>query len=145
MKTNSDLQALKEYIERTKNILELSSPQISAIADAESYRMTLLSSFTHVGELAHLNNDALARHFYPYVNAENGLSMQAIDTMRAFCALLIDTTSMENIDLPMIHRQAERILQEAEETDDLRTKILAWDGMVISSYVEPDAAPVPGL
>ena len=125
----SDIEILKQYIDRTKKILELSSPQLTGIENGEEYRRLLLSSFTKIGELAKENNRILNSHFYPIVHSTSTLSEEQILTMRDFSYSLMDATSMENNDLPT------RMLEEAKKKGDLRDIILALDSTVIASYM----------
>ena len=128
-------EALKEYVERTKEILELSSPQLEGIDSAEDYRVHLQTSFQKIGELAHLNNEILREHFFPMVQEGHTPSGDDIEAMHAFRELLIDTTSMENLDLPLIYLQSKFILERAEKGGDIRREIFALDGMVIAAYM----------
>ncbi len=135
MHNETDIDILKQYIDRTKQILDLSSPQLDGIKNAEEYRHVLTESFTKIGQLAQKNNAVLNRHFYPLVDNSAKLTSDEIQTLREFSASLIDTTSMENLDLPLIHMQAQRMLSEARERKDQREIILALDSMVISAYM----------
>ncbi|MBO5564542.1 MAG: HD domain-containing protein [Lachnospiraceae bacterium] len=131
----SDIEILKQYIDRTKEILELSSPQLTGVENGEEYRRLLLRSFTKIGELAKENNRILNKHFYPLIQSTSRLTSEDILTMRDFTSSLMDATSMENIDLPLIYMQTERMLREANARGDLRDIILALDSMVIASYM----------
>ena len=46
------ITALTEYANRTKQILDLSSPQVADIEDADQYRQVLLDAFEEIGKLA---------------------------------------------------------------------------------------------
>lgn len=152
MSSSKDLEALQKYIERTRRILELSSPQLDGIDGAEAYRRTLLSSFAEIGLLAKENNKALAAHFYPLLADDRSPGETDMDTLRRFSSLLLDTTSMENLDHPLILLAAGRLLKTADsarenradpgnpaETPDdareVRAQILALDGMIIAAYM----------
>ena len=135
MNQYSDIEILKQYIDRTREILELSSPQLTGVENGEDYRRLLLRSFTKIGELAKENNRILNKHFYPLIQSTSQLTNEDILTMRDFTSSLMDATSMENIDLPLIYMQTERMLKEANIRGDLRDIILALDSMVIASYM----------
>lgn len=129
------IDVLKEYVENTKKILELSSLQIGDINNAEEYRQDLLSSFKQIGELSKENNEILDGNFYPVVKKQNDLNDDEIKLLQDFSSLLIDATSMESVDLPLIQIQAERVLKEALKHDNTKLKILALDSVVISCYM----------
>ena len=135
MEKNESLERLKEYIERTKEILELSSPQLDGISNAEQYRIQLQKSFQRIGELAQLNNDTLDRFLFPLVDENRIPSDEDVYVMREFSSLLIDPTDMVNFDLPLVYIQAKRMLKIAEDSGDLRSLIIALDNMVLSTYM----------
>ena len=135
MNTHIRLEALKEYIDRTKRILELSSPQLHGINSAEVYRVFLQGSFREIGKAAHKNNAVLDQYLLPLLEDGAKLSADDVELMRTFCSQLMDTTSMENLDHPLIYRQAEQILENAPKDGDLRERILALDGLVIAAYM----------
>ena len=135
MKKEDRLKALKEYTERTRRILELSSPRLEEVGSAEDYRVHLQHSFQEIGVLGRENNETLEKHLFPLVESTPELTDEEVEVLHEFSAMLIDTTSMENLDLPLIFLQAERILEKAENGGDLRTRILAEDGMVIGAYM----------
>ena len=127
------LEALQEYIERARRILELSSPQLDGMDNAEEYRIYLQDCFREIGELGHQNIETLNKYLLPLLEPGADLSEDDIELMRRFSSMLIDTTSMEKMDLPLLYMQADIILKNARESGDLRTLILALDNMVIAS------------
>ena len=129
------LKRLKEYVERTRKILDLSSPQVDDIASEEHYRVHLQHSFQKIGQLAKKNNETLHECFFPLLNKDYPPTEEDKEVLQEFSALLIDTTSMENVDVPLIYLQAKRILEHADEVGDLRSQILALDGMIIATYM----------
>lgn len=126
--------AHERYIELTSWIRELSTPQISVTDSAETYRKNLLGAFRRIGELARVNEQILRESFYPLMDPERDLSDDDIERMREFCQALMDPTSMENLDLPMIYLQSERLLADAEKKGDERVILLALDNMVMAAY-----------
>ena len=129
------IDILAEYVERTKRILELSSLEVANVNNDEDYRKFLLSSFEEIGELSKGNNKILDENFYPVVNKKGNLNKDEIKLLQDFSKLLVDATSMESVDLPLIQLQSERVLKEAKRQKNLRLKILALDALVLSSYM----------
>ena len=127
------LEALQEYIERAKQILELSSPQLDGIENAEEYRVYLQNCFKEIGELGQQNVETLNKYLLPLLEPGADLSEDDIELMRRFSAMLINTTTMENMDLPLLYMQADIILKKARESGDLRSLILALDNMVVAA------------
>lgn len=128
---NSELQ---RYVKLTTWIRELSTPKIKGTSTAEDYREDLLRSFMRIGELAKINQNILNEHLYPLLDPNKDLTEEEMQTMREFCDVLMDPIAMENLDLPMIFVQAERLLKESEKKNDFRLKLITLDMIVISAY-----------
>lgn len=135
MTNEKRIAELSKYIDRAKRILILSSPKLDEIRNEEDYRKHLLESFTEIGKLGQENIETLEKYFLPLLESDRKLTDDDVDLLRTFSSMLIDTTSMENFDLPLIYLQAEKLLEAAEESGDIRDKILAADNMVIASYM----------
>ena len=135
MNNEGRIGILKDYIERTKLILTLTSPPLNKIESAEDYRLYLQRSFQKIGELGQQNVKDLDEFFFPLLAADVELSDEEADDLREFSSMLIDTTSMENIDIPLIFMIAEKLLQRAEKHGDIKELIVAADNMVIAAYM----------
>lgn len=125
---------LNKYIELSTMIRELSSPKISDTASAEEYRLDLIKSFNRIGELAKINQSILDEHFFSVVSSDDKVSEQSRQSLMAFKDALIDPVNMENIDLPILYVQTERLLEDAIRDGDSRTIIICLDTMVIVCY-----------
>ncbi len=125
---------LNRYIELTTWIRELSSPQIASSTTPEEYRDNLIRSFTRIGEISKFNQAILDEHFYPLLEPGRDLNDDDIEVLREFSSSLLDATNMENIDLPMLFIQAEKMLADAEKKGDDRLIILALDNIVMANY-----------
>ena len=124
---------LNHYIELTTWIRELSSPKIDNTESAEEYRINLIRSFNHIGELAKVNQNILDEYFYPLMH-KTSLNEEEIQLLRDFSEHLLDATSMENIDLPMHFMQSQKLLEDAEKKQDDALIILSLDNIVMASY-----------
>ena len=128
------MKNLSRYIEFTNWIKELSSPQARDIANADAYRATLLRNFSRIGELSLVNTELLNEHYYPLIRSEEALSDEDIASLREFSNALVDPFELENLDLPMVYLQAQRLVQDAEQKDDPAVLIRALDDLVIATY-----------
>ena len=129
------LEILKDYIERTRLVLTLTSPPLDKINSAEDYRLYLQRSFQKIGSLGQQNVADLEEFFFPLLRPEVDLSDDEAEDLREFSSMLIDTTSMENIDIPLIYMIAEKLLDRAEKSGDIKEIIVAADSMVIATYM----------
>ena len=128
------LNELKKYIEISTKIRELSSPKINDKASAEEYRLDLIKSFNNIGELAKINQSILDEHFFSIVSSEESISDESKHALMDFKDALIDPVNMENIDLPILYIQTEKLLSDAIKDGDSRAIIICLDTMVIVCY-----------
>ncbi len=131
MSKNSEL---KKYIDIARRIRELSAPAIESISDAHQYRRELLDSFTEIGHLSRVDQQILDDVFYPLIESGHDLCDEELELLREFSNMLIDPTSLENLDLPVFYAQSRRLLEDAEERGDDQLIILALDNIVIAAY-----------
>ena len=125
---------LDRYIELTKWIRELSSPDIEETENAETYRQDLLRSFNRIGELSHINQTILNENYYPLIFSEDAIMDETCDLLMNFRDLLIDPISLESVDFPLLYLQTEKLLHYAEKNNDTRVEILTLDTMVMVCY-----------
>ena len=135
MTNEEKLKELQKYIERAHRILTLCSPQLDEISSDEDYRMFLQKSFLEIGELGLENIETLEKYLNPLLEKDAVLSDDDVELLQTFSSMLMDTTSMENIDLPVIYMQAQKLLENAEQSGDTKKLINALDGMVIAAYM----------
>ena len=128
-------KALTRYAELTQWIRELSAPNIADISSAEEYRDDLLRSFMRISELSSLNENILKEHIYPNLDKDKVLDDEDIEEVRDFCNRLMDPTNMGTIDVTMIYVHVQKLLEAANKKDDVRTKIVALDLLVLSAYL----------
>ena len=126
---------LHRYFEQTEEIRRLSAPHIRDIDGADSYRETLLENYRRIGELAKDNAVILSTYFYPMLESERKLTSEEIRIMRFFSSTLNNASNLINMDIPLIYRQAKRLLEDAECKQDDNMRILALDEVVSTSYI----------
>ena len=133
--SNGNVQSeLDRYIELTTWIRELSSPMIEDSKSAEEYRVDLLKSFNRIGELAKINQSILDEHFFSIVSSGDSLTAKEIEVLNTFRDALIDPVKLENIDLPILFVQTEKLIEDSKIQNDTRSVILGLDMMVIVCY-----------
>lgn len=112
----------------------LSSPSISRIKNADTYRVTLLRNFRHIGKLSRINSEALDTYYFPEICSEKPLSKESVDRIRIFSGMLVNAFSLESLDLPLFYHQSVRLLRDAELKQDEAAIIRALDDVVIAGY-----------
>ena len=135
IKSGKSEAELLRYFEQTEEIRRLSAPHIRDIDGADSYRETLLENYRRIGELAKDNAVILSTYFYPMLESERKLTSEEIRIMRFFSSTLNNASNLINMDIPLIYRQAKRLLEDAECKQDDNMRILALDEVVSTSYI----------
>ena len=135
IKSGKSEAELLRYFEQTEEIRRLSAPHIRDIDGADSYRETLLENYRRIGELAKDNAVILSSYFYPMLETERKLTSEEIRIMRFFSSTLNNASNLINMDIPLIYRQAKRLLEDAECKQDDNMRILALDEVVSTSYI----------
>lgn len=131
---------LQRYIELTGWIRELSAPGVGSIPNADDYRRMLMRNFIRIGELSRVNTEILNSHFYPLMEAGKRYTDAELSRMHRFGDALVNAYNLAYVDLPLLHLQSERILQDAErafetgEKKDPAPLIAALDAYVISCF-----------
>lgn len=129
------LKAFEEYVSNAKECLNLTSPQLDEIADGEEYRLYLQKSFRRIGELGEECNIILEKNLFPILATGYRLTEEDVKDLKQFSTLLADMIVMENTDPILIYLQAEKILERARSSGDVRSLIIALDNMIISTYM----------
>ncbi|MBR5969779.1 MAG: hypothetical protein IK016_05455 [Lachnospiraceae bacterium] len=128
------LSELDRYIEQTKRVRELSSPQASDLADEDDYRKCLLDNFTGIRSYYAENNRILRQHCIPHILSDKRLDDDAVELMSVFSRNLHDGRDITYTDAVLLYRQAKRLLREAEETDDNVLRMRALSFIIASTY-----------
>ena len=125
---------LKRYIDQTNEIHNLASPQIRNISSADGYRARLLKNFSYIGELAKQNEQILENYFFPSVRSGEKKDKAIPDEIQNFLDELIDASSLNNLDHPLVYYHAVRMLQR---TDTLNEEALmkALDNVLVAAYL----------
>ncbi|MBR5970280.1 MAG: HD domain-containing protein [Lachnospiraceae bacterium] len=125
---------LTRYADLTVWIRELSAPKLRTVDSAEDYRKKLLRNFSRIGELARINAGILDTYVFPLLKDDRLLTRQEIDDLLYFCDRLQDAYRMENIDVPILFKVAERLLQDADRKADEALTVRALDEFVTATY-----------
>ncbi|MCR5801712.1 MAG: hypothetical protein K6G57_05205 [Lachnospiraceae bacterium] len=127
-------EKLEEFITGNSDIRELSMPQIQSMHSADDYRGLLQENFLKIGEIAARNRAMLAETLYPMLDSGEKLTDDQIEALEAFTGSITDPGKFENIDLTLLDKVADRLLQDArakEDTDYLVNQLFL---KIVSSY-----------
>ena len=125
---------LNRYVEMTNRIRELSSPLLESISNAEEYRVRLLENFRKIGDIARSNNTILDEIYYPLLDTEIPLPDEVVEDMRDFADAMINAYTLENLDLPMMYKQAGKMLADAKAKGETAGIIRALDEFITAAY-----------
>ena len=126
--------ASDKFVELTVWIRELSSPQLTYINNAESYREKLLINFRRIGDLAHISTGLLDESLAPLLRSTRLLTDEEVAALQGLKEKLMDTYVMDTLDPPFLYRVALRLLEDAERKQDPEAIIRSLDDYVMTAY-----------
>lgn len=122
------------YIDLTLQVRALSSPLISDIENEKGYRDTLLDNFRHIGEYAREKNQIMQEAIQPLLDSKRLLKKGEIEDLKYLYARIFNAYRMENLDIPLTFRIADRILYDADKKGNEKDIIAALDAKVEISF-----------
>lgn len=133
-----DISILSEktnrYIENTIEMRNLSSPEIENIYSAEEYIRVIEKNHLRIEELAGENKTIMAEYISPLLNGASRLSDELSVVLNDFCEKLLDVYDMVDVDLPILMRVSDRLLQDAKLKEDADYLVRQLDLNVIANY-----------
>lgn len=123
-----------KYIDLTLKVRSLSSPLTSEIESDKGYRDTLLENFKTIGAFAVEKNQILEQDINPLLNSHRRLTKGELDDLKYLYSRIFNAYQMENLDLPLTYRIADRILLDADKKENERDIIAALDAKVEISF-----------
>ena len=131
---NELTKAYQDYIRRTEEIRQLSTPSFDNINDVEMFAVKFRENFTRIGELAALNREFLDRIFFPTIDSDDALEKGEIQQLEIFSRELVNEVSVENLDLPIASLIEERLAMEAGRKKNFYEKIRRMDAQMGICY-----------
>lgn len=131
---NQRKENFEKYVDLTLRIRQLSSPLISDIRNAKEYRKLMMSNFRTIGELSQEKNRILEEDILPLLTSRRKLKKTEIQDLKDLYGKIFDARRMENLDVPLAKRIADRILYDADKKGDEKDIIAALDAKVEISF-----------
>ncbi len=125
----------KQYVEQVAKIRALSTPEVNISMSASEYYDALIRNFTTIRELAVSNREILDEDIYPFLNqTEELLDEEIAAEFREMSESLVDAYNMENLDMMMTARIADRMYRDAVAKGDLHYIIEQLDACIEAYY-----------
>ncbi len=125
METTAEPLTYDRYIENMTMIRQLSSPRIDEEDNAEQYSKRLRDNFSLIGKLAMENRELLDKILFPLLQREEMLTDEEVAKLREFGMRLFsdETYGMGELDLPIMIRVTERLMDDANCKHDIHQLI----------------------
>ena len=133
--TKKFIEGSGEYVDRMIQIRRLSSPDISGVPGAEEYSSVLLDNFRNIGMMAEQNRALIEEIINPFLDSKDDLDPEMIRAVEELNEKLLDATVVENIDLPLAKLLTDRLLDDANNKDDVDYRISVLDREIENCYL----------
>lgn len=127
-------EVAEKIIELSTWIRELSSPEVTNIEDAATYREKLLTNYRRIGDIAQIKTGLLDEYLVPLLESDHLLNEEELSALHYLRANLLDAYVMDNIDTPFIYKVAHRLCEDAERKADEEAIVNALDDFVMAAY-----------
>ena len=127
-------EVAEKLVELSTWIRELSSPRITDIDDAATYREVLLTNYRRIGDIAQIKTHLLDEYLVPLLESDHLLNEEELSALQYLRANLLDAYVMDNIDTPFVYKVAQRLCEDAERKQDTEAIIIALDDCVMAAY-----------
>lgn len=125
---------MNRYIDNTMEIRKLSSPDIEKIGGADEYVQVSRVNALKIRKLSEENREIMKKVISPLLTNHLLLSDELGRAFNDFCEKLIDVYDMVDVDLPILMRVSERLLEDARGKDDPDYLVKQLDRNVIANY-----------
>lgn len=127
-------QTIQKYIENMKEIRLLSTPDLSAIENADDFGRVLIENFSKIGMLA-AENRGLIDSVIPVLNSEDKLSDTMREAVMQLINLLVGDDSFEEVDVHMSELLDSFLIQnEIEQSADENHRVISMAKKVKRDY-----------
>ena len=133
---NSRMESeFRAYVERTREIRELSSPKLDEIDNADDYGVVLSDNFTRIGILAAENRAVVREYIEPVMHSRDALSEDTIHAVSGLNDQLMNAAELNTFDTAMADRLGRRMAQDARRKQDESYYIHTQDKIIEDSYL----------
>ncbi len=131
---NENVKQILAYAGRTERIRKLSSPGLSQLETPDDYLGLLSHNFKKIGELSKQNKEFISKYIDPVLATKGLLSEETRNNFNIFYRSLVSQDSTKVLDIPIVFRLAERMLEDAREQDDDKYYIEQLDKQLKCAY-----------
>ncbi len=107
---------LEEYVDRMKQIRQLSTPDLEKVEDAGEYSRILLDNFSMIGKMAGENRKIIEELVKPNLPADVVLTDEVRERLEEFSDLLFDEKTFGEVDINLSDLITNRLME-----DDIRS------------------------
>ena len=129
------MDQIHKYVENMKEIRLLSTPDLSAIDNADDYCRILIENFSKIGTLA-AENRGFIDSVTPIFASDEKLSDTMREATMELIELLVGSDSFEEVDVHMSDLLDNLLIQkEIDESEDLNERVLSMAKKVKRDYL----------
>ena len=127
-------EKIKRYIHNTITMRNLSAMDIECIKNVEEYIRAIEKNHLQIEMLAEENKAIMEEYIIPLLQGDSLLSDELTKVLNDFCEELLDVYDMVDVDLPILMRVSDRLLNDARKKQDNDYLVDQLDLNVIANY-----------
>lgn len=127
-------EKMKRYIQNTIEMRNLAATDMQSIKNVEEYMQVIEKNNLQIEVLAGENRTIMAEYISPLLQDDSLMSDELTNVLNEFCEELLDVYDMVDVDLPILMRVSDRLLNDAKKKQDKDYLINQLDLNVITNY-----------
>ena len=124
---NREDNGFADFVKRTLDIQELSSPKLTGIASPDEYSAALRQNYQQIGELSLQNRDLISNDLMPVLQSEGELPDEEASSLRELSDMMLDAYAVESVDIFFRDLINKRLMQDARSRNDAASVIRELD------------------
>lgn len=124
---NREDNGFADFVKRTLDIQELSSPKLTGIASPDEYSAALRQNYQQIGELSLQNRELISNDLMPVLQSEGELPDEEASSLRELSDMMLDAYAVESVDIFFRDLINKRLMQDARSRNDVASVIRELD------------------
>ncbi len=127
-------EKIERYIHNTIKMRNLAVADVECIKSVEEYIHVIEQNHLQIEVLAGENKTIMTEYINPLLQDDSLMSDELTSVLNNFCEQLLDVYDMVDVDLPILMRVSDRLLEDAKKKQDKDCLVNQLDLNIIANY-----------